>query len=302
MLKILIVVSLLFILSSILNLNVRVSKPKITSFDIWKKKSFVRNVHSRPTKYVLVWTKGDKNWDCLKHEREAFKDNNCEYDNCFITYDRNFLNKDYRNFHAILIDGKAVSLYKNYSLPEKRLPEQLYVFANKESAEYYPVCDKKFDNYFNLTWTNRLYSDAKWTYFTIYNKDNEEVGPRKDMNWTNYETDPVDYDLVTILSKKEEAALWFVSNCYTKGGRESIVNNIKFALQNHHMTIDIIGECGIKKCPINEDEKCMKMLEKYYFCLAFENAVAEDYITDIVLKPLLNYAIPVVYGGINYSK
>lgn len=302
MLKILIVVILFFILSSILNLNVRVSKHKISTFEIWKKKSFARNVHSRATKYVLVWTKGDKNWDCLKHEREAFIDNNCEYDNCFITYDRDLLNKDYRNFHAILIDGKAISLHKNYSLPEKRSPEQLYVFANKESAEYYPVCDKKFDNYFNLTWTNRLYSDAKWTYFTIYNKDNEAVGPRKNMNWTDYEKDPVDYDLVTVLRKKQQAALWFVSNCYTKGGRESIVNNLRFVLQNHEMTIDIVGECGIKKCPIKEDEKCMKMLEKYYFYLAFEKAVAEDYVTDIVLKPLWNYAIPVVYGAINYSK
>lgn len=299
-LKILIILILMFILSSILNINVRVSKHKIARFGIWNKKSFLKNIPRHTTKYVLVWTKGDKHWDCLGSEREAFID--CEYDNCYITDDRNLLNNDYSNFHAILIDGKAVSVDKNYSLPVKRLPEQLYIFANKESAENYPICDEKFDNYFNLTWTNRLNSDAKWTYFTIYNMDNKEVGPRKDMNWIDYGNEPVDYDYVTHVGKKQHAALWFVSNCFTKGGRESLVNNLKFVLREHHMAIDILGECGTKKCPIQEDEKCMKMIEKYFFYLAFENAVAEDYVTDIVLKPLWYLAVPVVYGAINYSK
>nr|XP_037877562.1 alpha-(1,3)-fucosyltransferase C-like [Bombyx mori] len=42
--------------------------------------------------------------------------------------------------------------------------------------------------------------------------------------------------------------------------------------------------------------------EKYYFYLSFENSFGEDYVTEKLLHALEFDAVPVVYGGANYTR
>ncbi|XP_063375065.1 alpha-(1,3)-fucosyltransferase C-like [Cydia amplana] len=50
-------------------------------------------------------------------------------------------------------------------------------------------------------------------------------------------------------------------------------------------------------------EECLKLIqEQYYFYLSFENSFSEDYVTEKLLTALENYAVPVVYGGANYTR
>ncbi|XP_050682732.1 alpha-(1,3)-fucosyltransferase C-like [Leptidea sinapis] len=50
-------------------------------------------------------------------------------------------------------------------------------------------------------------------------------------------------------------------------------------------------------------EDCLDLLRKdYFFYLAFENSLAEDYVTEKILYPLMHYTVPIVYGGADYSR
>ncbi|XP_053611989.1 alpha-(1,3)-fucosyltransferase C-like [Plodia interpunctella] len=54
---------------------------------------------------------------------------------------------------------------------------------------------------------------------------------------------------------------------------------------------------------LNSDIRWSYLCENhYYFYLSFENSIATDYVTENLLIALNNYAIPVVYGGADYSR
>lgn len=290
---------IIFTFSTFLNGNI--SRPKIQHFHIWKiQEDDLASSPKKPldVRYILLWLEGDLEWDVLKEKQVAFEENKCAYTNCYITANKQLLEYDYRNFDAILINGKTIAA-KNYTLPLFRLPHQKYIFGTKESADNYPICDIKFDNYFNLTWTYRLDSDAPWPYFSIFNNRDEEVGPKINVNWsTNYY--PIDDK--EFLDKKEHAAAWFSSNCYTNSKREVLVNNIKIYLRKYGLRLETVGSCGTRECPHVYDEFCMRILEHFYFFLAFENSIAEDYVSEKVLKALFHGNIPVVFGGADYSR
>ncbi|XP_047494311.1 alpha-(1,3)-fucosyltransferase fut-1-like isoform X3 [Penaeus chinensis] len=69
-----------------------------------------------------------------------------------------------------------------------------------------------------------------------------------------------------------------------------------------HVTVDIYGACGTLTC-IRGQSDCYAMLEKkYYFYLALENSLCEDYITEKLYYTLRNYVVPVVWGLGNYTR
>ncbi|KAM3961028.1 alpha-(1,3)-fucosyltransferase C-like [Aphomia sociella] len=234
--------------------------------------------------------------------RQGFIEKNCPYTNCVVTSDRNYLG-DVTKFDVIAFAGPEVVHMATRSLPQKRSPHQKYVFANIESSHYYPVCSNKFDNYFNWTWTFRLDSVSRWGYIIIRDAENKIIGPNKIMNWINQEDmDPVTDEFKEQLKNKKKAAAWFVSNCYTKSGREKFVKDLQKQLENYNLTVDIYGRCGKLSCPRDEDQ-CDEMIkDKYYFYLSFENSFSEDYVTEKLLYGLKNNAIPIVYGGANYTR
>ncbi|CAB3224357.1 unnamed protein product [Arctia plantaginis] len=207
-------------------------------------------------------------------------------------------------FDVIAFHGPDIIDMDANNLPQRRLYHQKYVFASIESSDNYPLCSANYDGYFNWTWTYKLDSEVRWGYFVIRDSNKDIVGPRKNMNWLNW-SDMADVNNVTkkILRRKTKAVAWFVSNCITKSRREGYVMGLQKYLNQYGLQIDIYGACGGLECGRDKEEECNKMIETdYYFYLAFENAFSEDYVTEKVLIPLQHNAIPIVYGGADYTR
>ncbi|KAJ8729964.1 hypothetical protein PYW07_017002 [Mythimna separata] len=124
------------------------------------------------------------------------------------------------------------------------------------------------------------------------------------MHWKKVEAMmPINDTLKAKFRTKKIAAAWFVSNCNAPSGRDSIAEQLQYELAKYNMTVDIYGRCGTMKCPRDSMEECLRKLETdYYFYLAFENSIAEDYVTEKLLHALQHYTVPVVYGGANYTR
>ncbi|XP_069365249.1 alpha-(1,3)-fucosyltransferase C-like isoform X2 [Maniola hyperantus] len=190
-------------------------------------------------------------------------------------------------------------------LPKRRYQHQKYVYANIEAAANYPICSEFWNSFFNWTWSYRTDSDLYWPYFSIKDSMNNFIGPKKDMNWINIRNmDPIDEKLQVSLSSKTKAAAWFASNCETQSLRENFVEELLEKMKLYGLELDTFGECGkLLQCPRNKMSRCHRMLDKYYyFYLAFENSISEDYVSEKILHALLHNTVPVVLGGANYSR
>ncbi|XP_061719918.1 alpha-(1,3)-fucosyltransferase C-like [Cydia pomonella] len=235
----------------------------------------------------------------LRHAFDAFISNDCEYTNCYVSYNVSDLG-GVVYFDAIVFNGRQLPKARPRL---RRSPKQKYVYANMESSQNFPIYNTRLNSFFNWTWTYKLDSDLRWGYFTVYNLAGQVVGPKKEMHWQ--EMDPIDVQTMTRLSSKSVAAVWFASNCYTLSNREEFVKVLVRELHRYGLLLHIYGACGHKRhgvCPRGNPE-CDKVLEqKYYFYLAFENSLSEDYVTKKVLTALNHYTVPVVFGGANYSR
>ncbi|CAH2234995.1 jg18993 [Pararge aegeria aegeria] len=255
-------------------------------------------------KYILQWTSPTGvPFVYMGVGQKGFIDRNCTFTNCYVTGNRTFLG-DYTKFDLIAFAGPEVVRMSKYALPGRRSPHQKFVFASIESADNYPVCSDKLDNVFNWTWTYRLESEAKWGYIVVRDANNVIIGPKKNMQWLRREEmDPVSDELKNKLKKKSKAAAWFVSNCYSRSGREKYVKELQAMLKKYNLEVDIYGHCGPLKCSRDKQDDCNVMLSNnYYFYLSFENSFAEDYVTEKLLYPLQHDAVPIVFGGANYTR
>lgn len=260
-----------------------------------------RSINS--TKSILVWTRFDFSpIYYLKTKQIAFYENNCQYTNCFVTGQRTYF-QDITQFDAIVFNGR--NLYNLNHLPSTRASHQKYVFTNLESSVNYPVCSEQFDNFFNWTWTYRLDSDVAWTYFTVHNNAGVAIAPNKTVDWITADDDSaqISDELKEKLNKKTKAAALFISNCKSVSHRKRIFTALRRHLRTYNLDVDVYGDCGKFKCPKNKDDDCNKILsEDYYFYLAFENSLVEDYVTEKVLTALNHDTVPVVFGGANYTR
>ncbi|KAF9424393.1 hypothetical protein HW555_000532 [Spodoptera exigua] len=250
-------------------------------------------------KFILKFTATFLNYGTplFKNGQSPFIESNCTYYNCYLTTHRTLF-LDIRAFDAIVFD---VENYWNGHVVIRH-PNQKYIFMASESAANFPLCDAMYDNFYNLTWTYKLDSDIRWTYITIIDKKGNFVGPKINMTWI-YPMKATPENVKKKISGKTKAAAWFVSNCNAKSGRQNVTKRIEKELKRYNLTVDIYGWCGKKKCPKDKFEECMYLLEsEYYFYLAFENSICEDYVTEKILYPLQNYAVPIVFGGANYSR
>ncbi|XP_026755797.1 alpha-(1,3)-fucosyltransferase C-like [Galleria mellonella] len=268
----------------------------IRYFDVYRK---VENL-PKHLKYILLWTSKDFSpFYLFGSGQRGFLNNNCSVINCYVTDDRNLFNGDITKFDAIAFNGRNM---KYYDLPTKRAPHQKYIYVNMESNDNYPVCNAKFDNFFNLTSTYRLDSDIPLPYILIKNSNGDIVGPKIDMEWDEDMTD-VDEELPYRIHNKSKAVAWFVSHCTNKNGRYTFVKNLRRALNPYGLDIDIYGSCGHLQCPIERKSECDIILERdYYFYLSLENSFDKDYVTEKLLTALQHDVVPIVYGGANYSR
>ncbi|CAH2106204.1 unnamed protein product [Euphydryas editha] len=255
-------------------------------------------------KYILQWSSPNNiPFVYMGVGQSGFIQRACTFTNCFVTSDRNFFD-DYTKFDVIAFHGPEVGDANWYDLPNKRSPHQKFVFASIESSENYPVCSHVLDNFFNWTWTYKVTSDARWGYMVVRDSNYEVIGPNVEMHWMKKAAmAPVSIEFKEKLKTKTKAAAWFVSNCFSRSRREIFVKKLQEQLNKYKLSIDVYGRCGTLTCSSEKQHECIKMIERdYYFYLSFENSFAEDYVTEKLLYPLKNNAVPIVYGGANYTR
>lgn len=102
------------------------------------------------------------------------------------------------------------------------------------------------------------------------------------------------FDIENEFRVRENRSVWFVSNCRARTPRNQIAAQLSELFPS-----DRFGQCNLSnrnggRISTNEFER---MLFKYKFYLAFENAHCEDYITEKAFyNALLHGSIPVVFG------
>ncbi|CAK1543353.1 unnamed protein product [Leptosia nina] len=265
------------------------------------RKNIVTYLNHAELKYILQWTRRfSAPFDYLEEGNSVFIKYNCEYTNCFVTDDRNYF-IDQQEFHAVAFNGRDLNMW-NFQLPNSRSLKQKYIFGAMESPDFFPACNDYLDGFFNWTWSYKLDSDFQWGYITIYDLKGNLVGPAIHMKWIE-KMQPINVELKSKLDIKTKAVAWFVSHCTTKRHREDYVEVLNGELEKFGWNVDIYGACGALTCPLSGFHSCNKMLERdYFFYLSFENSFAEDYVTEKLLTPLNNYAVPIVYGGADYTR
>lgn len=254
--------------------------------------------------YILLWDAVPVFENRL--ERQYFTNKNCSFQNCFVTDNRSFFN-DVMNFDVILFNSVQVSINKRELIfPSRRSAHQKYIFMSSEPSSIYPITPH-FNGFFNYTFTYKLDSDFTWRFFVVRNKSsNMIVAPRRQVNWMDInDMRPVSEELKVKLQTKNKAAAWLVSHCPTISKREDLATKLKSELEIYNLTIDAIGLCANPNAsPCNNWlEGCHRWLEtNYYFYLAFENSMCEDYVTEKILTATKHFAIPIVFGGADYSR
>ncbi|XP_042232480.1 alpha-(1,3)-fucosyltransferase C-like isoform X2 [Homarus americanus] len=215
------------------------------------------NTNNNPQlKKILFWNDGYSS----KHfgfgfGREPFLRAGCRVNTCFTTGDRS-------RFPLKEIDALVWHFRSNdRSLPTVRSPHTRYVFWMMESASYLYGNIGHFNNIFNWTFTYRLDSDFPNPYGRVYRRRQPLQEPEEERNYA---------------ANKTKLAAWFVSNCWTVGGREELVK-----LLRKWIKIDQYGQCGSLSCVRKNSSGCYSMLEKNYkFYFSFENSLCQDYATE----------------------
>lgn len=250
--------------------------------------------------YILLWTHRDMEGFGSWHPgRKSFKMMNCEFQNCYITEDEYYL-EDMTDFDAILFNVIDVN---DVDLPTVRAENQLYVLVSLESAHNYMIYEE-FNWYFNFTWTYKLNSDLVHPYFVVRNKQGKVVAPKIDVDWIDTKKmKPTSQSVKDRLQYKKIAVAWFASNCLAVSKRLDFVRILRTSLAIYDLDIDMYGGCGFSYCPRDQMDECLVLLERdYYFYLSFENSFSEDYVTEKLLIALDHFAVPIVYGGANYTR
>lgn len=263
-----------------------------------------KNIKRNDMSYILLWTKNlTIPYETMDKGQNVFDKRRCKHRNCYVTNNELYF-RDLTDFDAIVFIGSQIT--KSTIVPLKRSENQLYVFASKKSAKDYPM-DADFDWFFNMTWTYRLDSDIPSGYIAVRNGTGGVVGPKRDMHWMHLnEMVSVTGDnyLIEKLHNKKTAVMWMSENCnltYVPGTREDYAKELENQMLKFGLKFDTYGKCGNKIC--QSLKECLTTLESdYYFYFAAEDSMSEDYVTENLLYPLQHFAVPIVYGGANYTR
>lgn len=227
-----------------------------------------------------------------------FYNKQCSFKNCFLTADYAYFD-DVRDFDVLVFNTWTLL---NSRKPSLRSENQTYILFSEESPSICPM-PENYIQFFNLTWTYKLNSDIGSKFVIVKNITGKIIGPSKHMHWLDFNNMKPTKDYIKLkLINKQKAATWFASHCKTPSRREEFVQKLNKELDKYNLTVDIFGDCGNLQCP-KYNEECHALVESdYYFYLAFENSLCEDYVTEKILTATQHFAVPVVYGGANYSR
>ena len=236
-----------------------------------KNMSDKENKTGKVTKLILL--KNNPNWPF--HSIASKQLTSCPV-NCTLVTSRENLSV----FDAVIFNAVGYPMNR----PPKKVPGQVWIFFTIESPYY--TSDYKFNstewrNKINWTMTYRSDSDIWYPYGRISQKEKSSK-----INFTE------------VTKTKTKLVAWFVSNCKTPGSREIYVHELNMTLP-----VDVYGACESKRCPRNDTRRCMEMLSRdYKFYLSFENSLCYDYMTEKVFRYMFSGLVPVVRGGVNYTK
>lgn len=254
-------------------------------------------------RYILIYTQTNTHpFDSIQVMKQyIFRERRCLFHNCYLTNDSSYL-PDMKDFDAVLFNAMELDKLMENGLPDRRGPDQKYIFVSTESPNNYPF-NHTLDKYFNWTMTYKLDSDIGMSYIAVRDRFGRIIGPKMEMHWMNIShMKPTSKYVRKKLRNKSTAVTWFVSNCHAKAKREEFALELRDALKEFGQQLDIYGRCGNLECPRYSDQ-CYALIEsEYYFYLAFENSFSDDYVTEKLLNALEHFAVPVVYGGANYTR
>lgn len=225
-----------------------------------------KSINTSQDKTILYWNGffGEKDFS-LGEGRLA---QNCPiYKNCFATHRRSLINVE--KYDAIIFHGINEE-FNPKDLPDKRRPEQRYVFAALESPSNRYV-DRELNDFYNATMTYQLDSDVIWSYSDVtVISENERSSKNEDKR------------LMSVIKNKTKMAIWYKSNCRTNGRRENYVEELE-----KYLEVDKYGKCSYDR-GCDKGKSCFKTVVEpnYFFYLSFENSLCNDYVTEKFFNPL----------------
>jgi len=164
-------------------------------------------------------------------------------------------------------------------LPKR--PGQRWVAWSMESDANYPqLADPEFMRNFELTMTYRRDADVWVPYL-----DSALVGLAAPSSSPDVEIEPA-------------IAVYIASNPASLSQRDAYVGELM-----RHMTVDSYGRCLNNRSWSADHgrETKLETLARYRFTLAFENSIAEDYVTEKFFDPLVAGSVPVYLGAPNIA-
>ncbi|XP_045032420.1 alpha-(1,3)-fucosyltransferase C-like isoform X1 [Daphnia magna] len=260
---------------------------------------------------ILYWTKYFRSTDFgfgmgLTPFHECHTNQTSNRRGCLTTTDRSFVNDS----DAILFHARDININ---DLPPAgwRRPHQNYVFLLYESpvnTNLNMLRQPLFRNYFNRTMTYRRDSDVVDLHPYGHMQCIDAASPScsklpqtadaKKPNIVQENDDSTSVPVKIDLTLKNWTVAWFVSNCETNSRRELLARNL-----SHFIPVDIFGHCAnANNITCSDRAACDEKLSRHYrFYLSFENSLCLDYVTEKLYRPLQHNAVPVVYGGADYS-
>ena len=185
-------------------------------------------------------------------------------------------------FNMFYVQSDKFPIPKGYRRPQGQLWMSYYREAPTRS-----VVTSSSSGMFNVTASYSTTTDVLVPYFRV-----TELPPRpKRRN----DTPTID----DIIAAKSLPVLWAVSHCRTTSLRELYARELR-----KHISVTVTGGCpgAVKLCPKHDSECERREYSRYYFYLAFENNICQDYITEKVWARLKVGLVPVVLGRGNYTR
>ncbi len=167
----------------------------------------------------------------------------------------------------------------------KKLPGQLWIAWSRECAENYPrLKDTTFMHAFDGTMTYRLDSDVPVPYVDYFSCARELLDA--------LQTSPQE-------KTARAPVVAFISSRFNRSGRREYMRELMRDLE-----IDSYGKF-LNNARIPNDRwrpSKLEILPRYKFTLAFENAIARDYVTEKFFDPLLCGSVPIYLGAPNVDE
>ncbi|MBN9217864.1 MAG: alpha-1,3-fucosyltransferase [Mesorhizobium sp.] len=165
----------------------------------------------------------------------------------------------------------------------RKYPGQDWVAWSMESRQNYPLmADPRFMRHFDITMTYEAGSDVWVPYLP---------GIRL---WEAARADPV------LLKTEAAPAVHFQSSGIDRSGRGAFITEL-----SRHIGVDCYGRHRPNRQLDGPDlgrRTKIETIGRYAFCLALENSIAPDYVTEKMFDPLLAGTVPVYLGAPNVAE